>query len=51
MQCAIPVDENGEFDLTKQKEIANKYNKIEKIKYQLKEDYENSLNYKIQIID
>jgi uncharacterized membrane protein len=29
---AIPIRENGEFDLEKQKEIASKYEQIEKIK-------------------
>ena len=28
----IPIDKNGCYDLNKQKEIANKYRKIEEIK-------------------
>ncbi len=32
----IPIDKNWEFDLEKQKEIAKKYDKIEKIKNRLK---------------
>jgi restriction endonuclease S subunit len=47
----IPIKENGEFDLDKQKEIADKYKKIEQIKNRLKEDYEKMINSKIQIIE
>ena len=32
IQIQIPVDKNGEFDLRAQKEIAEKYKKIESIK-------------------
>lgn len=47
----IPIKENGDFDLTKQKEIAEKYQKIEQIKEKLKEDYEKMINSKVQIVE
>jgi type I restriction enzyme M protein len=47
----IPVKENGEFDLEKQKEIAEKYQKILEIKNKMQADYKNVINAKIQIIE
>lgn len=47
----IPIKNNGSFDLDKQKEIAQKYEKIEQIKKNLKEDYEKIINSKVQIIE
>ncbi len=46
----IPVKNNLKFDIDKQKEIANKYKKIETFKKQFREDYEKINNLKIQII-
>lgn len=45
----IPVDKDKEFDLEKQKEIANKYEIIERIKEKLKADYQKILEYSLQI--
>ena len=45
----IPIKENGEFDVEKQNEIANKYIKIEDVKRRLKDDYLRVINAKIQI--
>jgi len=47
----IPIKENGDFDLETQKEIADKYNKIEQIKESLKEDYEKIINSRVQIVE
>ncbi len=47
----IPVKKDGEFDLNKQREIANKYKKIEQIKKNLQEDYERMISSKVQIIE
>jgi len=47
----IPINRNGEFDLEKQKEIAEKYKKIEQIKKNLKENYEKMINSKVQIVE
>lgn len=47
----IPIKDNGEFDLDKQKEIAKKHKKIEEIKTKLKDDYEKIINSKVQIIE
>lgn len=47
----IPIDESGEFDLEKQKEIAEKHKKIEEIKTKLKDNYEKMINSKVQIIE
>lgn len=44
IEIPIPIKENGEFDLEKQKEIARKYEKLEKVKDRIrimKEDLEN----------
>jgi hypothetical protein len=38
VRVSIPVDKNGEFDLNRQKEVAEKYKKIEEIKTKLKEE-------------
>jgi hypothetical protein len=46
----MPIKENGEFDLEAQREIANKFKKIEQIKKYLEDDYEKMINSKIQII-
>jgi len=51
IQIEIPINENGEFDLKKQKEIAEKHIKIEEIKTKLKENYEKMINSKVQIIE
>jgi restriction endonuclease S subunit len=51
VQIEIPVDENGEFDLDKQIEIAEKYRKIEEIKNKLKWNYERIIESKIQVIE
>lgn len=51
VQIEIPIDENGEFDLDKQKEIAEKFKKIEEIKTKLKDNYEKMINSKVQIIE
>jgi restriction endonuclease S subunit len=51
VQIEIPIDENGEFDLEKQKEIAEKFKKIEEIKTKLKDNYEKMINSKVQIIE
>lgn len=47
----IPINKKDEFDVNKQKEIAEKYRKIEQIKKKLKEDYERIINTKVQIVD
>lgn len=46
----IPIKENGEFDLSKQKDIAEKYKKIEQIKKHLEDNYERIINSKVQIV-
>ncbi len=51
VQIEIPIDENGEFDLEKQKEIAEKFKKIEEIKTKLKDNYEKMINSKVRIIE
>ena len=50
VQIEIPIDKNGEFDLDKQREIAEKHRKIEEIKTKLKDNYEKIINSKVQII-
>ena len=45
----IPVDSNGNFDLTAQKEIANKYIFIEKIKDDIKKQLDILPNIQIEI--
>ena len=45
----IPIKKDDEFDLDKQKEIANKYKIIEEIKNKIKEDYQKILDYSITI--
>lgn len=47
----IPIKENGEFDLNKQREIADKYKKIEQFKKNLQEDYKKIIDSKVQIIE
>ncbi|MDP2629013.1 MAG: restriction endonuclease subunit S [Nanoarchaeota archaeon] len=51
IQIEIPIDENGELDLEKQIEIAEKHKKIEEIKAKLKDNYEKIINSKVQIIE
>jgi len=51
VQIEIPIDENGKFDLDKQREIAGKHKKIEEIKAKLKDNYEKMINSKVQIIE
>lgn len=46
----IPVDDEGKYDPEKQKEIADKYKKIEEIKRGLKDYYERIITSKVQII-
>ena len=46
----IPINDKDEFDLDKQKEIAEKYKKIDDIKTKLKEDYERIINSKVEVI-
>jgi type I restriction-modification system DNA methylase subunit len=45
----IPTKENWEFDLEKQREIANKYEKIDKIKNNLTQELEDLEKIKIEI--
>ncbi len=40
IKIKIPVNKNGEYDLIKQKEIAEKYKLIEQIKKEFKEEFE-----------
>lgn len=51
VQIELPIDENGEFDLEKQRKIAEKHKKIEEIKAKLKDNYEKMINSKVQIIE
>jgi type I restriction enzyme M protein len=46
----IPVKDNGEFDMEKQKEIANNFNEINRLKENLREDCETIINSKVKII-
>ncbi len=48
-EIKIPIKENGEFDLGKQKEIAEKYWKIEKIKNNLIQELEYLEKVKVEI--
>jgi len=47
----IPVKEDGEFDIDKQKEIANKYKRVQEIKRVLAEDLEKILNQNVIIVE
>ena len=47
----IPVNKEGDFDLNKQRDIAEKHEKVEQIKTKLKDNYEKMINLKIQIIE
>jgi len=49
IQIKIPVDSKGSFDLQKQKEIAEKYYKIEEIKKSIKAELEKIENIKVDI--
>ena len=50
IKIKIPIKENGDFDLETQKKIALKYEQIEKIKKNLKEDYEKINNLGVEIL-
>lgn len=47
----IPVTENGQFDVEKQKEIAHKYNKLEYIKRELKNDFDGVYSLQVDITE
>lgn len=47
----IPMGKNGDFDLIKQREIAEKFRKIENIKQKLEEDYKKMFNSKVKIVE
>ena len=49
IQIKIPITATGEFDLQKQKEIAEKYRKIEEIKRSIKAELEKIENIKVDI--
>ena len=49
IQIKIPITSMGEFDLQKQKEIAEKYRKIEEIKQNIKTKLEKIENIKVDI--
>jgi restriction endonuclease S subunit len=46
----LPIKENGKYDLNAQKEIADKFKKIEQIKNRLEGDYKKMFNSKVQIV-
>lgn len=45
----IPINKKGKFDFEKQKEIAQKYEKVEKLKKELTEKLDMLANYKISL--
>lgn len=49
LKIKIPITSSGEFDLQKQKEIAEKYRKIEEIKNTIKLELERIENIKVDI--
>ncbi|KJV90451.1 N-6 DNA methylase [Rickettsia bellii] len=49
IEIKIPITQTGEFDLQKQKEIAEKYRKIEEIKKNIKTELEKIENIKVDI--
>ena len=49
LQIPIPVKENGDFDLKVQKEIAEKYKKLELIKEQVINEIDKVLNITVEI--
>lgn len=49
IEVSIPVKENWEFDLGKQKEVAEKYEKLEKIKDRIRIMKEDNENYQVEI--
>ncbi len=49
LQIRIPVTKDGDFDLKKQKELAEKYRKIEEIKKNIKAELEKIENIKVDI--
>lgn len=49
LQIPIPVKESGEFDLDAQKEIAEKYKKLELIKEQVINEIDKVLNITVEI--
>jgi hypothetical protein len=46
----LPVTKNDGFDLSAQKEIVEKYRKIEQIKYNILDELENLKNTMIEIM-
>ena len=51
IQVKVPIDKNGKFDYTKQKEVATMYEIIEKTKQEITE-YTNTIkNSKVTIVD
>jgi restriction endonuclease S subunit len=46
----IPVKANGDIDLAKQTQIAEKYYRIQKIKEELRDNYEQMITSKVQIV-
>lgn len=49
LQIPIPIKENGEFDLKAQKEISEKYKKLEAIKEQVINEIDKVLNITVEI--
>ncbi|WP_160143006.1 N-6 DNA methylase [Rickettsia endosymbiont of Ixodes scapularis] len=49
LQVKIPVTKEGSFDLKKQKELAEKYRKIEEVKKNIKAELEKIENIKVDI--
>ena len=49
LQIPIPIKENGEFDLETQKEIAEKYRKLESIKERVINEIDKVLNITVEI--
>ena len=51
IQVKVPIDKNGKYDYTKQKEVATMYEIIEKTKQEFTE-YTNTIkNFKVTIVD
>lgn len=48
-EITIPIDSNGDFDLSAQKEIADKYRKIEQIKKNVSEELNKIINSVIEL--
>ena len=47
----IPIDEKGDFELEKQREIAEKHRRIEQIKTNLKENCKKLINSIVQVME